>query len=444
MGATIIISIICIISSCSLTLLTEAKNSDKINNIIGFSADVIHRDSPISPLYDPNSSSRKTYQRRDAALLRRHLQSSSNDGHIGRPDLATDGGQYLMKMSYGTPPVESFSLIDTGSSLSWIQCLPCTHCYPSESPPFNPRSSTSFEYVTDCGLVENNSSNYKSPGNNACPYNVVYLDHSYSRGDLARETIRVGSGRNTVTFRKFLFGCGHENVGHTHPHKSAGLVGFGLEEHSFISQLHEYIGGRFSHCFAPATSSRPGKISFGSDATISGSGVVSTPLIIADDHYYITLEGVTVGTTRLDYVPPAAANNKSSTNTTGSKNGGLILLDTGAEGILVPEGLHVQIDVLVQKQIHLRPTSHLPFTLCYPSASLRDSEIPKITFHFDGANLELGPANTFLVREDKRCLSIVPRHDIILFGNVGMINFLVAYDFQHHTVSFKPTDCSRS
>lgn len=45
------------------------------------------------------------------------------------------------------------------------------------------------------------------------------------------------------------------NGGHHFPYESAGLVGFGSEEDSFLSQLRYHHSGKFSHCLAPATSS---------------------------------------------------------------------------------------------------------------------------------------------------------------------------------------------
>ncbi|KAI5683520.1 hypothetical protein M9H77_04748 [Catharanthus roseus] len=422
--STLLVATIFILSCYFFQLPIEANNKD-----FGFSINLIHRHSLQSPFYNPNSSQ-----------VERRLNQ------IGKTGMVPDTGGYLMKISYGTPPVEILSLIDSGSDISWIQCLPCTKCIPTQCPPFNPKHSKTFEYIpcpTSTSSSSSSSENNNPLVSKPCPYEVRYLDDGYSRGEFVKDTITIGSPSQKVTFPGFVFGCGHDNGGKL-PHKSGGLIGFGPDDVSFISQLSSSIKGKFSFCFAPITSSSHGKLSFGSEAVISGPGVVSTPLILAD-YYYVMLDGISIGTQRLKYVPTISNNDESTRKVTFRER---IMLDSGTTYIYLPLSFHVQVEVAIMKQIKLKPVkNHLPFTLCYPS-TLRNSDIPKIIFHFaGGADVELTMHNIFNPIQHHLCLGILQifhEEHAPIYGNLAMTDFLVGFDLVEKKVSFKRMDCSRS
>lgn len=110
---------------CFILTIAESKNID------GFSTELIHINSPLSPFFDPN-------------LTVLDLLNHDHEKN-GSFSLIYNNGHHLMKLSYGDPPVMYYHIIDTGSELSWIQCFPCTHCFPSEYPPFNPENSKTFK-----------------------------------------------------------------------------------------------------------------------------------------------------------------------------------------------------------------------------------------------------------------------------------------------------------
>lgn len=89
-------------------------------------------------------------------------------------------------------------------------------------------------------------------------------------------------------FQKLIFGCGHNNsLMRKDIQKTSGLV----------TQLGYSIGHKFSYCLVPFHSNTTSKIKFRSESTISGNGVLSTPLIIKSPLplYYLNLEGITIG-----------------------------------------------------------------------------------------------------------------------------------------------------
>ncbi|TVU34034.1 hypothetical protein EJB05_15856, partial [Eragrostis curvula] len=55
-----------------------------------------------------------------------------------------DSLQYVITISFGTPPDTQTVLIDTDSDVSWVQCVPCLQCHPQADPLFDPSSSSTY------------------------------------------------------------------------------------------------------------------------------------------------------------------------------------------------------------------------------------------------------------------------------------------------------------
>jgi hypothetical protein len=80
------------------------------------------------------------------------------------------------------------------------------------------------------------------------------------------------------------------------------------------------------------------------------------------------------------------------------------------------------------------------FTL--PSGST-NIEVPKLVFHFDGADLEL-PAENYMIGDSSMgvaCLAMGSSSGMSIFGNVQQQNMLVLHDLEKETLSFLPTQC---
>ncbi|KHN35117.1 Putative aspartic protease [Glycine soja] len=63
-------------------------------------------------------------------------KSYASNGPFTR--VTSNNGDYLMKLTLGTPPVDVYGLVDTGSDLVWEQCTPCQGCYKQKNPMFDP------------------------------------------------------------------------------------------------------------------------------------------------------------------------------------------------------------------------------------------------------------------------------------------------------------------
>jgi hypothetical protein len=183
------------------------------------------------------------------------------------------------------------------------------------------------------------------------------------------------------------------------------------------------------------------KLSFGSDAVVSGAGSVSTglsPIRPNMNFYFLTLEAMSVGNKRLEF------GNYSSPLGDDSESEGNIIIDSGTTLTLFPEDFYSRLEAAVVEEIDLvrvdDPSQTL--SLCYKSAS-DDIRVPNITAHFKGADVKLNLVNTFLrVSEEVLCFAFHSSESIYIYGNVAQLNFLVGYDTEANTVSFKPTDCT--
>ena len=425
-----------IILLCCFTL-TVALNG-------GFSVDLIHRDSPDSPFYNAS----ETHSQRVAKALRRSINrvnhfkpTSSFSTNVDQADIISNGGEYLMKYSVGTPPVEILGIADTGSDLTWLQCKPCNDCYNQTAPIFDPKRSRTYKRVAcDSSLCRSLAgSSCSGYAGSSCLYSVAYGDQSFSNGDLATDTLTLGSTKSRpLPLPKTILGCGHDNIG-TFEAQGSGIVGLGRGAISLTSQLGSSIDGKFSYCLIPLTSQgkTTSKLNFGSNAVVSGSGVVSTPLVSGEytTFYYLTLEAISVGRKRIDLINPSESGNSE----------GNIIIDSGTTLTMLPSNLYPKFESAVKDKINL-PTTDDPngsLSLCYKSSS-DEFTGPSITAHFTGADVNLSSRTTF-VGVDKQvvCLAFVPVDSIGIFGNLAQSNLLVGYDVVKKSVSFKPTDCTK-
>ena len=430
-----------IVFLCSFSLI-EASNGD-------FSVDLIHRDSPNSPFYDPSEtpSQRITKAvRRSINRVNRFKPTSSLSTNAAQSDISSNGGEYLLKYSVGTPPVEILGFADTSTDLIWLQCEPCSICYNQTAPLFDPKKSSTYKKVS-CSSAQCQSlphSSCSGGNNSSCQYFVDYYNGSGSSsdGDLAVDTHTLGSTTSRpVPLPKTIIGCGYDNQRFTNANGS-GVVGLGRGAASLVSQLGSSIDGKFSYCLIPFTShgNTTSKLNFGSNAVVSGSGAVSTPLVLGQDsYYYITLEAISVGRKRIDL---------TSASESGNLEKGNIIINSGITVTSLPEQLYPGFISALKDEIHLPyvddPTGQL--ILCYKS-SLDDFRIPSITAHFPGADVELSSNTTFIsVNNEVVCLAFVPADDLqpaAFFGNLAQSNLLVGIDVLNETVSFKPTDCTK-
>ncbi|KAG7588780.1 Xylanase inhibitor C-terminal [Arabidopsis suecica] len=379
----------------------------------GFSLELIHHDSPKSPFYNPGETSSQRMRNAVRRSARSTLQFSNDDASPNSPQsvITSNRGEYLMNISIGTPPFPILAIADTGSDLIWTQCNPCKDCYKQKAPLFDPKQSSTYRKVScsssHCRALEEASC---STDKDTCSYTISYGDNSYTKGEVAVDTLTIGSSR---------------------------IIGLGGGSTSLVSQLGKFINGKFSYCLVPLTSEigLTSKINFGTNGFVSGDGVVSTPLVKKDPatFYFLTLEAISVGSKKIHF-----------TGTIFGTKEGNIVIDSGTTLNLLPSQFYSELESAVASTIKAERVQdpNRVLSLCYRDTS--SFKVPDITVHFKGGDVKLHKVNTFVeVSEDVSCFAFAANEQLTIYGNLAQMNFFVGYDTVSGTVSFKRTDCAQ-
>ncbi|TVU38632.1 hypothetical protein EJB05_12016, partial [Eragrostis curvula] len=361
-----------------------------------------------------------------------------------RKDLP-NGGEYLMTLSIGTPPLSYPAIADTGSDLIWTQCAPCSgggQCFAQPAPLYNPASSTTF------GVLPCNSSinmcaaalaGAAPPPGCACMYNQTY-GTGWTAGVQSTETFTFGSSpADQARVPGIAFGC--SNASSDDWNGSAGLVGLGRGTLSLVSQLG---AGRFSYCLTPfQDTNSTSTLLLGPSAALNGTGVQSTPFVASpsnapmSSYYYLNLTGISLGATALSIPANAFALNVDGT-------GGLII-DSGTTITSLANAAYQQVRAAVSALVTLPTADGSDATgldLCFvlPSPTSAPPAMPSMTLHFDGADMVL-PADSYMISgSGVWCLAMRNQTDgaMSTLGNYQQQNMHILYDVQKETLSFAP------
>ncbi|XP_026384915.1 aspartyl protease family protein 2-like [Papaver somniferum] len=332
--------------------------------------------------------------------------------------------EYFTVLRVSTSPAIDYVLVvDTGSSLTWIQCFPCNKCYEQVAPIFDPKRSATYS-VRYCNQHVSPCDGCNDRGE--CTYNYVYGDGSYSQGVIAQEVYSVGDHMMNLTI-----GCAHNSSG-TFNH-SDGILGLGRAEFSFASQVDRRYGfKKFSYCLVdksmkevPVVSS----IRFGNDLLDLPSDVVYTPIIQNPDHYYINLTSIIVAS-------------KLITVHTSLPNG--IMVDSGALLSSFPRPLYEAVrDPFRVAALRLgwKPVTYKYHDTCYDLSSYTGGIVtvkaPEVILYFAGddeAAIDLKAENVLFnyawVEANFYCLAFRPNlyEGFAILGNVQQQGIRVVYD----------------
>ncbi|KAG4987394.1 hypothetical protein JHK84_029986 [Glycine max] len=455
-------------------------------------------------------------------------KSYASNGPFTR--VTSNNGDYLMKLTLGTPPVDVYGLVDTDSDL-------------------------------ECNSFFDHSCSPEK----ACDYVYAYADDSATKGMLAKEIATFSSTDGKPIVESIIFGCGHNNTG-VFNENDMGLIGLGGGPLSLVSQMGNLYGSkRFSQCLVPfhADPHTSGTISLGEASDVSGEGVVTTPLVSEEgtpetylpQEFYDRLveelkvqinlppihvdpdlgtqlcyksetnlegpiltahfEGADVKLLPLQtFIPPKdgvfcfamtgttdglyifalewmvdcgmtqvlfemdckvivdRVNQLFSTQDT-TDLGAIILQyphtsgtisfgdasDVSGEGVATTPLVSEQVtpatylpqefyDRLVEElkvQSNMLPIHDDPdlgTQFCYRSET--NLEGPILTAHFEGADVQLMPIQTFIPPKDGVfCFAMAGTTDgEYIFGNFAQSNVLIGFDLDRRTVSYKATDCT--
>uniref|UniRef100_A0A7N0UYM9 Peptidase A1 domain-containing protein n=1 Tax=Kalanchoe fedtschenkoi TaxID=63787 RepID=A0A7N0UYM9_KALFE len=383
-----------------LTAFSAAENSS------GFTANLYQRDT----FYNPNLSQTQIIRRAIARSIWRANISSSITPNSPTADIIRHTNLFWMKIRLGTPPVDILVVADTGSDLTWTQCLPCTRCFSQHQPLFNTQASSSY------GTIQCGPSRPCPPWNDVgclnglCHQDIKYVDETYTRGLLSTETLRMDS---TVQIPNSIFGCGMDNMAHFGGIGS-GVIGLGDGPESIVTQLGHLSGRKFSYCLMPLDP--PGRVS---------TSILETKQLSADP-----------GPSRRTRIPFIGRS--------GALEQGNIMIDSGTALTSLPRHFYAQIKQAVRMQTHAPevPDPDRLFELCFRED--RSLQLSSIMANFRGGNVPLKGFNAFVTSGPVTCLAFEVSESFIAYGSLAQQDFLVGFDQNARTVPFKPFECSHA
>ncbi|XWS47466.1 hypothetical protein CRYUN_Cryun14cG0154500 [Craigia yunnanensis] len=365
-------------------------------------------------------------------------------------------GEYFIDVFVGNPPKHFSLILDTGSDLNWIQCVPCYDCFEQTGPYYDPKESSSFRNIScqdpRCHLVSSPDPPQPCKAEDqTCPYYYWYGDSSNTTGDFALETFTVNltspSGKSEFRpVENVMFGCGHWNRGLFHG--AAGLLGLGRGPLSFASQLQSLYGHSFSYCLVDRNSDAnvSSKLIFGEDKDLLSHPNLNFTSLVAgkensvDTFYYVQIKSVIVGGEVLN-IP-------DETWQLSADGAGGTIIDSGTTLSYFADPAYQIIKEAFVKKIKGYPVlKDFPvLNPCYNVSGVENVELPDFGIQFvDGAVWNFPVENYFIwLEEDVVCLAILgtPRSALSIIGNYQQQNFHILYDTKKSRLGYAPMKCA--
>ncbi|KAG8072174.1 hypothetical protein GUJ93_ZPchr0006g42930 [Zizania palustris] len=346
------------------------------------------------------------------------------------PGTSVGVGNYVTRIGLGTPATQYVMVVDTGSSLTWLQCSPCVvSCHRQSGPLFNPKTSSTYASVScsaqQCNDLPSATLNPAAcSSSNVCIYQASYGDSSFSVGYLSKDTVSFGANSQP----NFYYGCGQDNEGLFG--RSAGLIGLARNKLSLLYQLAPSYGYSFTYCLPSSSSS--GYLSIGSynPGQYSYTPMVSSSL--DDSLYFIKLSGITVAGKPLSI----SSSEYSSLPT---------IIDSGTVITRLPTNVYSALSKAVAGAMKGTPSASAYSILdtCFKSQASQ-VRAPAVTMAFSGgAVLNLSARNLLVdVDSSTTCLAFAPARSAAIIGNTQQQTFSVVYDVKSNRIGFAAGGCS--
>ncbi|KAJ9184350.1 hypothetical protein P3X46_004082 [Hevea brasiliensis] len=437
---------------CFTATISEAKV--KSSKLI---VKLINRNSIQSPFYKPHPS----IQDKAKFIFENSLLRFANDKHKSQVIRTKDGGfLFLIRFYIGNPSISQLAIMDTGSSLLWVQCSPTWYISPrSPIPLLDPLKSSTYASIPCesklCQYFPHNScikeqcyynitylKAASSKGNAAteqfifeslnedieqCYYNITYLKAASSKGNAATEEFIFESlNEDIVAVSQLIFGCSAV-VDKYIEQGINGVFGLGPQKISMASQL----GNKFSYCIGDFYDPNYNYIQLflGDGASMDG---YATPLEMSEAHYYLNLRGIDIGANELDIDEAVFWRNITDQ----SKLTGVII-DTGSPATWLIDQAYYRFRNEVRRilsQLAIVPISKCVYCLCFKGNMTQELEgFPDVIYHFsEGADLQVG-FNGIFYYEKFRYITII--------GMMAQQNYNVGYDLVAKKLYFQYIDC---
>ncbi|KAJ7979565.1 putative Eukaryotic aspartyl protease family protein [Quillaja saponaria] len=363
-------------------------------------------------------------------------------GSYVQPSLVIDsvGPLLFVKFSIGNPPVPQHVVMDTGSTFLWVEDSQCDPCLNVDGSRYNHMKSTTYNklscqdpYCND--ILSHVCNNSRS---DPCSYSVHYEGGLSSTGIVGKEQLSFAtSDDGTVIVPNVVFGYGLNQVGENHliDHQFRGILGLGHRSSSLVAKL----GSKFSYCIGSITDPNYeyNSLSLGDGASIQGD---PTPMEIVNGLYFLSLEGIMIGTTKL------GIDSSEFKRTTKFPTG--VCIDAGTAPTWLTTKAYVAFTDEVTKlldQLLTRIKDDGTSNLCYKGIIDQDLiGFPVVTFQFaGGADLVLDMESLFLQNSDVFCMQVVlsPNEGFSAIGLLAQQSYNVAYDIEANKLYVQRIDC---
>ncbi|KAM7525140.1 hypothetical protein LguiA_015042 [Lonicera macranthoides] len=376
---------------------------------VSIRATIMHRNAKGSPLHDPNATVEeiieKDFQISKERAKYYYRKSSPKSTESIQADTEILEGSFIMKFKIGTPAIDTYGYIDTGSALSWVQCAPCMECYEQWGTIYNRKRSSSYISIPwghqMCSDVAIGGSVEDVRGD--CGYTLTYIDKSQSFGILGVETFTFQEGYEVTDV---LFGCSDFSI--RDDYSPPALIGLGDLRASLvwqlsISQFYYYV----EH--SEESTNMIGHIHLGVPVL---DPLFSIPLLPnRDTFYYLPLESITVAGERLVLSE--------------------IVIDSGATYSVLVKDIY---DGLVRAISNAMGGPLADYKgNCY--GNIRKA--PAIVFEFKNRKISICQSNVWYRMGSVYCLAFreSPVKGRSIFGMYQQRNMRVAYDLESGHVS---------
>ncbi|KAK7267986.1 hypothetical protein RIF29_20668 [Crotalaria pallida] len=391
---------------------------------------------------------------RDLFRHRRMLQSSN-----GVVDFSVQGtfnpfqvGLYFTKVQLGTPPVEFYVQIDTGSDVLWVSCSSCNGCPQTSSLQmqlnfFDPASSSTSSLIScsdqRCNSGAQSSEASCSRQNNQCSYTFQYGDGSGTSGYYVSDYMHFNTlfeGSMTAnSSASVVFGCSNQQSGDLTKSDRAidGIFGFGQQDMSVISQLSlQGIAPRvFSHCLK-GDNSGGGILVLGE---IVEPNIVYTPLVPSQPHYNLNLQSISVNgqTLQIDSSVFATSNSRGT------------IIDSGTTlAYLAEEVYDPFVNAIAAAIPQSARTVGSKGNQCYLITSSVSDIFPQVSMNFaGGASMVLGPQD-YLISQNSIggvwCIGFqkIQGQGVTILGDLVLKDKIFVYDIASQRIGWANYDCS--
>ncbi|KQK18505.1 aspartyl protease family protein At5g10770 [Brachypodium distachyon] len=345
-------------------------------------------------------------------------------------------GNYITRLGLGTPTTTYVMVVDSGSSLTWLQCAPCAvSCHPQAGPLYDPRASSTYAAVPcsapQCAELQAATLNPSScSGSGVCQYQASYGDGSFSFGYLSKDTVSLSS---SGSFPGFYYGCGQDNVGLFG--RAAGLIGLARNKLSLLSQLAPSVGNSFAYCLPTSAAASAGYLSFGSNSDNKNPGKYSYTSMVSSSLdaslYFVSLAGMSVAGSPLA-VPS-------------SEYGSLpTIIDSGTVITRLPTPVYTALSKAVGAALAAPSAPAYSILQTCFKGQVAKLPVPAVNMAFaGGATLRLTPGNVLVdVNETTTCLAFAPTDSTAIIGNTQQQTFSVVYDVKGSRIGFAAGGCS--